>query len=48
MTDFGICLTQHYNKDKNAEQQIKLSGKLKVLSRFDINFLKRNHSWFLN
>ena len=45
---FWDLYTQHYNEDKNAEQQIKLSGKLKVLSRFDINFLKRNHSWFLN
>lgn len=45
---FWDLYSQYYNEDKNAEQQIKLSGKLKVLSRFDINFLKKNHSWFLN
>ena len=38
----------YYNKDKNAEQEIKFNGKLKVFSRFDINFLKENHDWFLN
>ncbi len=45
---FWNIYSYYYNKDKNASQEIKKNGKLKIYSRFDINFLKENHDWFLN
>ena len=45
--EFWRIYSHYYNKDKNANIEIKFNGQLKVSSRFDINFLKDNHNWFL-
>ena len=45
---FWKIYSELYNKDENSKKEININGELKVLSRFDINFLKENQEWFLN
>ena len=46
--EFWDIYSFYYNRDKNAKKEISYNGNLKVLSRFDINYLKKNQKWFLN
>ena len=46
--EFWDIYSFYYNRDKNAKKEIFYNGNLKVLSRFDINYLKKNQKWFLN
>ena len=45
---FWEMYSYYYNKDDRAKEEIQINGKLQVLSRFDKNFLKKNHEWFLD
>jgi len=45
---FWNMYSHYYNIDKRTKREIEVNGKLKVLSRFDINFLTKNHEWFLD
>lgn len=45
---FWKIFSKYYEKDYRTDDEIKLKGKYITLSRFDINFLKRNYKWFLD
>lgn len=44
---FWKIFSELYEKDFKSKDEISIKGKYITLSRFDINFLKKNHEWFL-
>ena len=44
---FWNIFSNLYEKDPKNKNEINIKGKYNALSRFDINFLKKNHEWFL-
>ena len=45
---FWKIFSEYYEKDLKNKKEIEIRGKYNVLSRFDINFLKKNYKWFLD
>jgi len=44
---FWKIFSELYEKDPKNKNEISIKGKYIAQSRFDINFLKKNHEWFL-
>ena len=44
---FWQIFSEFYTKHPKGKNEIIIKGKYIALSRFDINFLKQNHEWFL-
>ena len=45
---FWKIFSEYYEKDPKNKKEIEIRGRYNVLSRFDINFLKKNYKWFLD